>query len=224
MNMNKKKLLIIIFQLFFLIYNNNLFSNDKHKSLLNLLEFNYPAEFFFTQASKDSLAEGWMIIGGKGKARIEFSPPNNTLIVANRKWIIFHDPELDRTTYLPLKSGILKALLDPESFQSKKSFIVEETIEGEKIVFTIEFNLDEQKQKVFIYFNKKSLTLLGWKIIEGPGKEINVKVLNIKKLIKTQVLKKDIFNFTEQMRETGTAYFGPYKREVKKNQNNGRLN
>jgi outer membrane lipoprotein-sorting protein len=123
-----------------------------------------------------------------------------------------------------LKSGILKALLDPESFQSKKSFIVEETIEGEKIVFTIEFNLDEQKQKVFIYFNKKSLTLLGWKIIEGPGKEINVKVLNIKKLIKTQVLKKDIFNFTEQMRETGTAYFGPYKREVKKNQNNGRLN
>ena len=61
------------------------------------------------------------IIGGKGKARIEFSPPNNTLIVANGKWIIFHDPELDRTTYLPLKSGILKALLDPESFQNKKN-------------------------------------------------------------------------------------------------------
>ena len=100
MNMNKKKVLIFICQLFFLICN-NLFSNDKHKSLLNLLELNYPAEFFFTQVSKDSLAEGWMIIGGKGKARIEFSPPNNTLIVANGKWIIFHDPELDRTTYLP---------------------------------------------------------------------------------------------------------------------------
>ena len=37
-------------------------------------------------------------------------------------------------------------------------------------------------------------------------------------------IKEGIFNFTEQMRETGTAYFGPYKREVKKNQNNGRLN
>ena len=224
MNMNKKKVIIVICQLFFLIYNNNLFYNDKNRSLLNLLEINYPAEIFFTQASKDYLTERWMIIGGKGKARIEFSPPNNTLIVANRKWIIFYDPELDRTTYLPLKSGILKALLDPESFQSKKSFIVEDTIEGEKIVYTIEFNLAEQKQKFFIYFNKKSLTLLGWKIIEEPDKEINVNVLKIKKLKKTQILKKDIFNFTEQMRKTGTAYFGPYKREVKKNQNNGKLN
>jgi len=224
MNMNKTKVLIIICKLFFLTYSNNLHSNDKHEKLLNLLESNYPAEFFFKQASKDSLQEGWMIIGGKGKARIEFSPPDNTLIVANGKWIIFHDPELDRTTYLPLKSGVLKALLDPESFQNKKNFVVEQTTEAEKVIFTIEFNLEEQKQKVFIYFNEKNLTLLGWKIIESPDKEINVKVFEIKKAKKVQLLKEGIFNFTEQMRETGTAYYGPYKREVNKIQNNGKLN
>lgn len=224
MNMNKTKILIIICKLFFLIYSNHLYSNDNHKKLLNLLESNYPAEFFFKQASKDSFSEGWMIIGGKGKARIEFSPPDNTLIVANGKWIIFHDPELDRTTYLPLKSGVLKALLDPESFQNKKNFIIEQTKEGEKITFTIEFNLEEQKQKVFIYFNGKNLTLLGWKIVESPDKEINVKVLGIKKAKKIQLLKEDIFNFTEQMRETGTAYYGPYKREITKISNNGKLN
>jgi outer membrane lipoprotein-sorting protein len=191
--MNKKKNLIVVCQLFFLLCNNNLFSNDKHKNLLDLLEFNYPAEFFFTQASKESLSEGWMIIGGKGKARIEFSPPNNTLIVANGKWMAFHDPELDRTTYLPLKSGVLKALLDPESFQNKKNFIVKETKEVEKVIYTIEFNLDEQKQKVFIYFNKKNLTLLGWKIIESPDREINVKVLKIKKIKKNSASKKRCF-------------------------------
>ncbi|MDA9559288.1 outer membrane lipoprotein carrier protein LolA [Alphaproteobacteria bacterium] len=222
--MNKKKKLIIYFPLFFLIYISNLYSKDKHENLLNLLESNYPAEFFFKQASKDSFSEGWMIIEGKGKARIEFSPPNNTLIVANGKWIIFHDPELDRTTYLPLKSGILKALLDPESFQDKKNFTIKETKEGEKIVFIIEFNLEEQKQKIFIYFNKKHLTLLGWKIIESPNNEINVKILDIKKVKKVQFLKKDIFNFTEQMRETGTIYYGPYKREVNKIKDNGKLN
>ena len=224
MNMNKTKVLIITCKLFFLTYSNNLYSNDKHEKLLNLLESNYPAEFFFKQASKDSFSEGWMIIGGKGKARIEFSPPDNTLIVANGKWIIFHDPELDRTTYLPLKSGVLKALLDPESFQNKKNFVVEQTTEAEKVIFTIEFNLEEQRQKVFIYFNEKNLTLLGWKIIESPDKEINVKVLEIKKAKNAQLLKEGIFNFTEQMRETGIAYYGPYKREVTKIQNNGKLN
>lgn len=224
MNMNKKKTLIIIFKLFFCINLNNLYANDSHESLLNLLETNYPAEFFFKQASRGSYAEGWMIIGGKGKARIEFSPPNNTLIVADGKWIIFHDPELDRTTYLPLKSGVLRALLDPESFQNKKDFIVKATKENEKVIFSVEFNLDGKKQEVIIYFNEKNLTLLGWKIIESANEEINVKVLNIKKINKDRFIKKDIFNFTEKMRETGGFYYGPYKREVKKIQNNGKLN
>lgn len=222
--MNKKKLLIIILKLFFFISYSNLYSNDKHENLLNLLEYNYPAEFFFTQVSKNSLSEGWMLIEGKGKARIEFSPPNNILIIADGKWVIFHDPELDRATYLPLESGILQALLDPNSFQNKKSFIIRETKEGGKIIFNIEFNLEEKKQEVVIYFSEKTLRLLGWKIIEGANKEVIVKVSEIKKATKEQLLKKNIFNFTEEMRKTGKAYFGPYKRKIKKNQNNGRLN
>jgi outer membrane lipoprotein-sorting protein len=224
MNMSKKIIFIIIFKLFFFIIYSNLYSNDKHNELLNLLEYNYPAEFFFTQASKDSLSEGWMIIGGKGKARIEFTPPNNTLIIADGKWIIFHDPELDRATYLPLESGLLQALLDPQSFQNKKNFLVRETKEDGKIIFNIEFNLEEKKQEVFIYFSEKNFTLLGWKIIESASKEIIVKVSEIKKVTKEQLLKKNIFKFTEKMRKTGNAYYGPYKRKVNRIENNGRLN
>ena len=224
MNMNKKKVFIILCQLFFLIYNSFLYSDDKHENLLNLLELNYPAEFFFTQTSKDSLSKGWMIIRRKGKARIEFAPPNNTLVVADGKWIVFHDPELDRTTYLPLKSGILQALLDPDSFQNKKSFIVRETKKSEKIIYNIEFNLEEKKQEVVIYFNEKNLALLGWKIIEDVNTEISVVVSKLKKASKKKLLKKNIFNFTEKIKDPETAYFGPYKRQVKKIQNNGKLN
>ena len=83
--------------------------------------------------------------------------------------------------------------------------------------------LEEKKQKFVINFSEKNLTLLGWKIIESPNKEIIVKITDIKKATKEQLLKKDTFNFTEKMKETGVAYYGPYKREVKKIQNNGKL-
>ena len=42
--------------------------------------------------------EGWMLVGGKGKVRTEFKPPNNLVIIGTGKWLIFHDAEFDRTT------------------------------------------------------------------------------------------------------------------------------
>ena len=189
-----------------------------------MLEINYPAEIFFKQSSSESYSEGWMLIEGKGKARIEFSPPNNIVIVADGKWIIFHDPELDRTTYLPLKSGILQALLDPNSFIKRKDFIVKKILKKEKIIFIIDFNIDDSNQLVMVYFDEKNLSLLGWKIIESTNEEINVKVISLKKAGITGILKKDLFNFTEKMRETGLLYYGPYKRKINKIENNGKSN
>ncbi len=224
MKIIKKNFLIIIVCKFFFCFNySNLYSNDQHESLLKLLEINYPAEIFFKQSSSESYSEGWMLIEGKGKARIEFSPPNNIVIVADGKWIIFHDPELDRTTYLPLKSGVLQALLDPRSFNSRKDFIVTRSTEKEKIIYIIEFNINEQKQEVMIYFNKKNLTLLGWKIIESVNEEINVEVISYKKFTKADTSGKDLFKFTEEMRDTGIMYYGPYKRKINKIKNNGKL-
>ena len=222
--MNKKNILIIISKLFFCILYSNLYSNDKHENLLNLLESNYPAEIFFKQISKDSFSEGWMIIEGSGKARIEFAPPNNILIVADGEWIMFHDPEIERTTYLPLNSGLLQALLDPISFKKRKDFLVKETIEKNKIIFTIEFNLDDKKQKVLIYFNQKNLSLLGWKIKENANEEINVKITDLKKISNKKVSRKNFFNFSEKVKETGVIYYGPYKRKINRIENNGKLN
>ena len=140
-----KKCLIFTVMSFFLI--KKCFSNDAHTNLISLLEMNYPLEFTFEQKYNNNKINGWMIIAGNGMARTEFAPPNNNLIVADGKWIMFYDPEIDRTTYIPLDKGIFKAFLKPESLLEDKVFQIKETEDKNKIIFTLDFNMNNANQK-----------------------------------------------------------------------------
>ena len=146
---------ILITFLIFFIYLKKVLSTDAHTNLLEMLELNYPLEAKFEQIYKSEKNFGWMIIYGNGLARTEFAPPDNNIIVADGKWMIFHDPVIDRTTYIPLDSGILEALLNPNSLDKTNNFKVLEEVKPNSIEFTIEFNISNANQRVKITFNKK---------------------------------------------------------------------
>ena len=65
-----------------------------------------------------------MVIGQKGLARVEFEPPNHLIMVADGNWLIAHDAQYDRTSFLPLESGILGLLLYPEKFSHNNQLSV----------------------------------------------------------------------------------------------------
>ena len=65
---------------------------DLHVDLLNKLDENLPAEIYFTQTDgKNISTKGWMVLGKKGLARVEFEPPNHFVMVGDGKWLIVHD-------------------------------------------------------------------------------------------------------------------------------------
>ena len=215
----------IIVTFLFLIFVKNLLSVDSHKNLLNILEYNFPLEITFEQTHKDEKINGWMVIYGNGMARTEFEPPNNNIIVADGKWIIFYDPYIDRTTYIPLDSGIFQALLKPKSFNQDNNFKVFEVTTKDTIDFIIEFNLNNNNQKVIISFDKQNSILLGWRLYESKDDYINVKIKSFKKFQRTGVKLDKFFKLSEPTIKKGDFYFGPYKkRKVKKILDSGRLN
>ena len=199
------------------------YSSSNHQELINILNKNYPLEITFEQFHNNKELKGWMLIGGKGKARTEFSPPNNYLIVADGRWLIFHDPEIERTTYIPLESGILQALLNPQSIIDTNKFRIEKKTDNRYISFSILLNLQNENQEVRIYFDKNNFNLKGWDITESTGQKINVKVISINKL-NIEKINENFFKLTEKMRNSGKIYFGPYKRKIIKFLDNGRLN
>ena len=219
-----KNIFVFILILIFLI--KKCFSNDAHSNLISLLEFNYPLEFIFEQKYHNDKLNGWMVIQGNGMARTEFAPPNNNLIVADGKWIMFYDPEIDRTTYVPLDEGIFKAFLNPKSLKEDKFFQIKENKYNNKITFTLDFNMNNTDQKILLFFDKTSKNLLGWKLYESPNDFIEVNIINYKKFTADNtVLLKKIFKLSESKSSIGMEYFGPYNnRTVKKVLKGGRLN
>ena len=215
--------------IFFVISNfliKKCFTNEAHLNLISLLELNYPLEFTFEQIFQSDKVNGWMVIKGNGMARTEFAPPNNNLIVADGKWIMFYDPEIDRTTYIPLDKGIFKAFLDPQSLIKDKIFNIEEIQSKNKIIFTLDFNINNANQKIMLHFDKTSKNLLGWRLYENLDDFIEVNIINHKKFkIDNKTILKKIFKLSVSDSKVGMEYFGPYdNRKVKKVLSGGRLN
>ena len=202
------------------------FTEDSHSNLISILETNYPVEFTFQQKYQNQLLDGWMLIYGNGMARVEFAPPNNNLIIADGKWIGFHDPAIDRTTYIPLDKGILGAFLNPKSLNKDNFFQVKEERKNSEIIFTLNFNINNNNQKIILYFEEKSKNLLGWKLYESTTDFIDVKVMVLKKFnISYDHKLEDFFNINKVNSESRKSYFGPYKnRKVKKYLGPGKLN
>ena len=214
--------ILILYILFFLYINKGL-SIDTHLKLLNILESNYPLEITFEQNYKDEKTLGWMVIDGKGMARTEFAPPNNNIIVADGKWIMFYNPEIERTTYIPLENGILEIMLKPKSLTKNKVFEVKEEIKNNKIIFNLIFNLNKNVQNIVIYFNKETNKLIGWKLYESDNDYIEVKVLTSKKFDFSN--NQNFFRLPNLDKQSEIIYLGPYKkRKVNKFLGSGRSN
>ena len=216
----------LIFSLILVCLIKKSISNDAHTNLISLLEMNYPLEFTFEQKYNNDKINGWMVIAGNGMARTEFAPPNNNLIVADGKWIMFYDPEIDRTTYIPLDKGIFKAFLKPTALIEDKIFQIKQTKKNNKIIFTLDFNINNADQKIKLYFDKISKNLLGWELHENLNDFIEVKIINHKKFTTdNKKLLNEIFKLRESKSNIGMQYYGPYNgRKVKKFLGGGKLN
>ncbi len=207
--------LFFILLLINIIFINKLISNDIHDNLLKKLDASFPAEIFFTQTdSKNTIAKGWMVIGKKGLARVEFEPPNHFIMVADGSWLIVHDAQYDRTSYLPLDKGILGALLHPKKFNSINKLSVSKSKNNINSHYSV-VSENFQGSELRVYFDN-SETLKGWEIIENGKLNIKVNILKIRELENIKSFDKNIFRFPEFMRANLKGFLGPYKRKIKK--------
>ena len=203
-NRYMKNVLIFILISIFLI--NKSFSNDAHTNLISLLEMNYPIEFIFEQKYNSDKINGWMVIAGNGMARTEFAPPNNNLIVADGKWIMFYDPEIDRTTYIPLDKGIFKAFLKPTALIGDKIFQVKEIKENKT-------KIDDQEISDVLTVNgvRFSFDDGSWGLIRASSNKPSL-VIVIESL-KSYDEVKEIFNFINSLLDA-TGKVGEYDQSI----------
>ena len=175
----RKFLLILLFTSFSF----SLSANQKDQILTQLNNLN-SLEFTFTQLVNEKLEEGSCLLEFPGKLKCEYFDSKQKELIINDKRLAITQKKYNKTYYYPIsKSPFLNILYKDKLLEIVKSGKLELTEQLVKLIYLSE-------NEITVFFDKKTLDLKGWEIIDQYNNNINFS-LNI--VSKNDAYKKGTF-------------------------------
>ena len=175
----KKNLAVIIF----IVFSFNLFADEKNQIIANLNNLD-SLEFTFNQLINEKIEKGSCLLEFPGKLKCEYFDSKRKEIVINNKKMAITQKKYNKTYLYPMsKSPFLNILYKDKLLEIVKTGDLELTDNIIKLIY-----LDENI--ITIFFDRKTLDLRGWEIIDQYNNNINFS-LNI--ISKNNVYKKETF-------------------------------
>ena len=146
---------LIIF--FILNFNNPVFSSTKEK-VISRMQLTNNLSFNFIQTIDNKNENGKCIIKYPKKIRCEYDNSNKKIIVSNGKSLVIKTVNTGSYYRYPLTKTPLVYLLDKEYLISKINILEPREIDNKYLNFTF----FENNNEINVFFNMKSLSLVGW--------------------------------------------------------------
>ena len=171
----------------FLLLSFNLSAGEKTKIVSQLKSLN-SLEFTFDQTINGKTEQGSCLLEFPGKLKCEYFDDKNKVLIINKKRLAITQKRYDKTYYYPIsKSPFLNILYKEKLLEIVRSGEIEKENQMIKLTY-----FDENK--INILFDKKTLDLKGWKIIDQYNNNINFS-LNI--VSKNDIYQKGTFTIPE---------------------------
>ena len=171
----------------FLLFSFNLSANEKTKIISQLKNLN-SLEFTFNQIINDKTEKGSCLLEFPGKLKCEYFDDKEKELVINKKRLAITQKRYDKTYYYPIsKSPFLNILYKEKLLEIVKAGEIEKENQIIKLTY-----LDENE--INVLFDRKTLDLKGWKIIDQYNNNINFS-LNI--VSKNDIYQKGTFKIPE---------------------------
>ena len=168
------KIILFIFILF------NFYSNT-HASIKEDIILNFEKiqniSFNFKQTINEKTEEGTCIIQYPKKIFCEYDNLKKKIIVSNGKSLVIKNRSNNQYFRYPLESTPLILILD-KSILIKKMVEIEGKLVDDKY---FKFSLNNNNNKINIFFHKKSLNILGWQTEDLYQNLVITFIYNIKK-------------------------------------------
>jgi outer membrane lipoprotein-sorting protein len=148
------KILIIFFILNFY---SPVFSSTKEK-IISQMQLTNNLSFDFIQTIDDKNENGKCTIKYPKKIWCEYDSSNKKIIVSNGKSLVIKNQNTGSYYRYPLSKTPLVFLLDKEYLISKMNILEPREIDNKYLNFTI----FENNNEINVFFDKKSLFLIGW--------------------------------------------------------------
>ena len=169
MLVNVKFFKIIFSILILALLQTNLFANEKNLIINELNDLN-SLEFTFDQLINEKKEKGSCLLEFPGKLKCNyFDDKEKELIINNRKLAITQK-RYNKTYHYPIsKSPFLNILYKDKLFEIVRSGKLELADNVIKLIYQID-------SEITVYFDRKTLELKGWQIIDQYNNNINFKL------------------------------------------------
>jgi len=169
--------------LLFTSFSFSLSANQKNQIINQLNNLN-SLEFTFNQLVNEKLETGSCLLEFPGKLKCEYFDDKQKELVINNKRLAITQKKYNKTYYYPIsKSPFLNILYKDKLLEIVKSGKLELTEQLIKLIYLSE-------NAITVFFDKKTLDLKGWEIIDQYNNNINFS-LNI--VSKNDAYKKGTF-------------------------------
>ena len=169
--------------LLFVSFSFNLFANEKDKILHQLHNLN-SLEFTFDQLINEKTEKGSCLLEFPGKLKCDYFDNKQKELVINNRRLAITQKRYNKTYHYPIsKSPFLNILYKDKLLEIVKSGKLELSDKTIKLIYSDE-------DKIAVFFDKKTLDLKGWKIIDQYNNNIN---FSLKVIAKNNVYKKETF-------------------------------
>ena len=169
--------------LLFVSFSFNLFANEKDKILHQLHNLN-SLEFTFDQLINEKTEKGSCLLEFPGKLKCDYFDDKQKELVINNRRLAITQKRYNKTYHYPIsKSPFLNILYKDKLLEIVKSGKLELSDKAIKLIYSDE-------DEIAVFFDKKTLDLKGWKIIDQYNNNIN---FSLKVIAKNNVYKKETF-------------------------------
>jgi outer membrane lipoprotein-sorting protein len=173
--------------IFFILLSANLSASDKDQIIEQLNNLN-SLEFTFDQIINDKTEKGSCLLEFPGKLKCDYFDDKKKELIINKKRLSITQKKYNKTYYYPIsKSPFLNILYKDKLFEIVKSGKLELSDQIIKLIYS-------DDNEITVFFDKKTLDLKGWQIIDQYNNNINFS-LNI--IAKNDVFKKGTFKIPE---------------------------
>ena len=173
--------------IFFILVSTNLSANEKDQIVAQLNNLN-SLEFTFDQMVNDKTEKGSCLLEFPGKLKCDYFDDKKKELIINKKRLAITQKRYNKTYYYPIsKSPFLNILYKDKLLEIVRSGEIGLSDQIIKLVYS-------NDNEITVFFDKKTLDLKGWQIIDQYNNNIN---FSLKIIAKNDVFKKGTFKIPE---------------------------
>ncbi len=158
---------------------------------------------FVQMSSNGGSAEGKIYIEKPSKIRMEYTAPDQLLIVGNGEYIIYNDKELDQITNIDYKDIPATMILSNKiKFDGKNLKVTDFYKDSGQTSVTVEMPNSPGVKPITLIFDNAPFRLKQWKVIDQQNIEVTISLFDAEQ---DKKLSENLFKFNKKSEKTSSS-------------------